>query len=578
MTVSSLISFEEACQWIKKASNFDDIVSVFDAVFRASKEKVEAYSELESVIKNFPENPTNIQLYDLLNIWGRTDWEVTHSMELSSEIEKNIERARSITGTAVKVEIENMGKEFIGKYIPNIQSNIEKIEHLTKAIFENSEKTTRIYAERNSWIHTKFEKMLKSNKDYLELVREREQIQNESVNPYADSRYGINDKKIRNVRNTIHNHVVVLSNEQFPQLKALGEERRTLDEQKNTALKEMYEAVISALNESSQISMEEAIAWVENNIFIAENAKKKLNRIGYKADRLKLDLAELYRYLGGKLGPIEFVLEGNSRRAFARGRCSIAIQGAFNKRTLFHECGHLAEAWDPVFQASCMAFIKDRATGSPVSLKKLTGAGYRSDERAYPDSFIDPYVGKDYSGRASEVFSMSLQQLESPEALAALAQKDQEHLTLLMGFCQRQNPQIKKQAEAITEKARKRAEIVDRQKLWEKALDKVATPEFGKRLEGHETFHGLRFSGGRTGYLMRDGGQDSYGGHEWIYVNVSKEPKVVLRRLAYLLIANELGLLPEKYGTDADNELAKFVIGNEIPDWYTPDLNLPRVL
>lgn len=149
--------------------------------------------------------------------------------------------------------------------------------------------------------------------------------------------------------------------------------------------------------------------------------------------------------MGGKLGPIEFVLEGHSSRAFARGKTLIAVQGSFNKETLFHECGHLAEAWDMSSQAACLQFVRDRAKGDLVSLKKLTEGSYRSNERAYPDDFYHPYVGKYYSHGASEVFSMGLQCLSNPQCLALLAEKDPEHFSLTLGICRRANPALAKQ-------------------------------------------------------------------------------------------------------------------------------------
>ncbi|MEI3453339.1 MAG: hypothetical protein V8Q91_07970 [Bilophila wadsworthia] len=92
----------------------------------------------------------------------------------------------------------------------------------------------------------------------------------------------------------------------------------------------------------------------------------------------------------------------------------------------------MAEAWDRVFRFPVWNLL-NRATGSPVSLKKMTGLGYQPHEKAYPDSFINPYVGKDYGGTASEVFSMALQCLASPEETAELIEKDQEHFHLLLG-------------------------------------------------------------------------------------------------------------------------------------------------
>ena len=66
----------------------------------------------------------------------------------------------------------------------------------------------------------------------------------------------------------------------------------------------------------------------------------------------------------------------------------------FNKRALFHEAGHLIENLNPSLVDANKEFIKKRAFGRIKKLYDLCNSDvYRSNEKAYQDSFIDPYVG-----------------------------------------------------------------------------------------------------------------------------------------------------------------------------------------
>ena len=70
--------------------------------------------------------------------------------------------------------------------------------------------------------------------------------------------------------------------------------------------------------------------------------------------------------------------------------------------------------------ASDWAF--SRATGEPEKLSKLTGdKNYKDSEVAYPDKFIDPYVGKVYGQvPITEVLTMGFQHFESATSLNQL--------------------------------------------------------------------------------------------------------------------------------------------------------------
>ena len=287
--------------------------------------------------------------------------------------------------------------------------------------------------------------------------------------------------------------------------------------------------------------------------------------------QFKESLAELYRYLGGKLGIIYFVVEGRSKRAFARGRGLIALQGAINTETLFHECGHLAEAWDQAINAACLRFVKDRAEGPPVSLRKLTGNhGYRLAEVAYPDSFIDPYVGKHYSHAASEVLSMGIQCLANGASLRSLA-KDSEHLKLMVGICTMpRRPDMaelvqKAQQAAASEQLKK-----DLAAKWNKALGRVANKAFSERL----------LDSGIRGYRMYHI-FDSYELYDpennLIYATRYGGNLKQFLRVAYLYIANAADLLPGKFNSLDEIKNAAEPESNFIPSWFDNSSSLPRI-
>jgi hypothetical protein len=114
----------------------------------------------------------------------------------------------------------------------------------------------------------------------------------------------------------------------------------------------------------------------------------------------------------------------------------------FDKRVLFHELAHLLEQ-DPAAQQAAQGFlIKRRTSTTTKSLRKMTGnKGYRPTEEAYPDSFIDPYIGKYYERGETEVFSMGVESFSHPSLLALRIAKDPEMFALVAGFLQSaQNP------------------------------------------------------------------------------------------------------------------------------------------
>lgn len=199
--------------------------------------------------------------------------------------------------------------------------------------------------------------------------------------------------------------------------------------------------IISTIVESSPVTKEQADKWASEQDIDA-SASAKLKRGGYSAKEARADMAEFYRMVGGKCPAITLSATRNKRASASgihkrRGEKTINIGSGFNKRVLWHEMGHHLE-FDALCYAAANGFLLKRRVDDKVySLRELTGnKGYRADEVAYKDSFINPYVGKHYRDGYTEVFSMGMENLCSPETAYRFAAKDPEHFALITGYIQ----------------------------------------------------------------------------------------------------------------------------------------------
>lgn len=328
----------------------------------------------------------------------------------------------------------------------------------------------------------------------------------------------------------------------------------------------IFEDVKKTLVSISSVSEEDAQKWADENVYIANNVAQKLKKMNYPKEQFIKDIAEVYRYVGGKMGPVEIIVQKGTRRAFARGRAIICLDSNFTKSTLFHECGHLVEAWDDCSLAASIAFIKSRAQGAPKSLKTLTGLRYRAGEYAFPDSFIDPYVGKDYSGTASEVFSMAVQNMASPAHLANFIEKDPEHFKLFLGVCQRQSPELarkmKDMENKVKETAAKQKQVAELYSRWEKSLKKAVPSNLSELLTSPDGVAGYKAYkyGSKRKYILRTEGGTG--------LAVESLPSITM--IAYLHIMNDRGLLPMDYGApnQARSTFYSYVCEGKVPGWF----------
>lgn len=199
------------------------------------------------------------------------------------------------------------------------------------------------------------------------------------------------------------------------------------------------ERLIGAILDASPVTEQEAVEWARRQI-IDDDARAKLKRIKYPPEQVIADMAEFYRLTGGKASAIR-LSTNRARRAHAVGvttavgEKTIVMDGDFNKVTLFHELAHFLEN-DPVALAASNGFLLKRRDDEKVyRLRDLTGhKGYRSDEIAYKDSWLNPYIGKVYQDGVTECFAMAVQYLAKPEDAALLAAKDPEMFAYVTGY------------------------------------------------------------------------------------------------------------------------------------------------
>lgn len=226
-------------------------------------------------------------------------------------------------------------------------------------------------------------------------------------------------------------------------LQPAQEAKQTLDrearEAEQSARATVGRKIISRVMDASPVTEDQASAWAAAQE-ITPQAKARFRKIGYAVDDVRRDMAEFYRFTGGRLPGVRIHSNG-SRRANAtdieaHGKVgTINLDSSFDKRVLWHELGHHLEA-DPVAKTASWRYIRRRsADGKVYSLRSLSGnSGYRPNEVAFQGNFFNPYVGKVYRDGVTEVFSMGVETFSDPVLLAKRAVDDPQTLEFIAGY------------------------------------------------------------------------------------------------------------------------------------------------
>lgn len=195
------------------------------------------------------------------------------------------------------------------------------------------------------------------------------------------------------------------------------------------------QALISRLIGASSVSQEDARVWAESQE-ITKTAVNRLRADKYPVEKLRADMAEFYRMTNGRIGRVTIASTGKSRASadeiHGESVAVIDIGSDFGKRVLWHELAHHLES-DQVLMSAAKGFIEGRSTGVARLSVLAPKVNYGPKEKAHADGFFDPYVGKIYDD-ATEVFSMGMESLSSPELLVRRIADDPEHFSLIAGM------------------------------------------------------------------------------------------------------------------------------------------------
>lgn len=199
-----------------------------------------------------------------------------------------------------------------------------------------------------------------------------------------------------------------------------------------------------------EISMEEFRQSLKSSGLSKKEATDLVNKINFEpsyrdglsddfSDKdLKDSMVEFYMLTGGQGSDSLKSLVKESDRAWANQYTKKINIGKGDKRTMFHEMAHHVEFEDEILRSSAREWIEKRAEGPTQKLKDLTGVDYEDGEKAFPDKFIDPYVGKDYGKHSStEVISMGIEHFTDSKTMLELYKKDPEHFAFILGAIKR---------------------------------------------------------------------------------------------------------------------------------------------
>lgn len=99
---------------------------------------------------------------------------------------------------------------------------------------------------------------------------------------------------------------------------------------------------------------------------------------------------------------------------FSSNYITISMNGV-RKTTPYHEIGHMVEFFNKDALRLSLEYRRKRTQGTQLeSLGKLLNVEDYKGELTYADNFINPYIGKDYGNHGSELLSMGLESVFSP--------------------------------------------------------------------------------------------------------------------------------------------------------------------
>lgn len=178
---------------------------------------------------------------------------------------------------------------------------------------------------------------------------------------------------------------------------------------------------------------------VRDRVKMEPSAKAQLQKDGISEEQVGHWINEFHHQTGLPAPrQLKFVFT-EDRPNYTSTTDAVNIGARFSKRLTLHEVAHRAEYKYPEISLANKDWVRARCekggfSGDQVKLSKLVPEGkYKDDEVALEDTFVDPYVGKQYPDLASEVLSMGLEHFSSEKLLTRLYTQDPEHVFLTLG-------------------------------------------------------------------------------------------------------------------------------------------------
>jgi hypothetical protein len=254
-----------------------------------------------------------------------------------------------------------------------------------------------------------------------------QQEYSQQVKPIMDG-LSVQQKKMQQIANDFEDK----ARAEIENSPAFQQRKAKLDKERE-ALEKPYKDFMDKLKRNSIISDDEADQMIAK-LEIDKNVKAKHPNI-------EQDLKEYIKLTNGQgfenVAAIEsWDIDRSSTNEYSR---KILLGRYADKESLMHELAHHIEFADSDIGEHSQAFIESRATGKPKKLNVLDkNGGFNDDEIAYPDKFIDPYVGKKYQRDddekiVTEVVTTGFERFHSAKDMAELAAKDPQHFAYVLG-------------------------------------------------------------------------------------------------------------------------------------------------
>lgn len=583
----TISNFNDVKTTVERSACLEDIGELFRFLFARysanafTNESSQAYDNLKNALQRLgaKQQLTAKDLHGLRDFYSRLySYDIINAIKNDfPEYVNFFEMAEKLTALELKNEVIIDGDNFIKENFDNLFNEVNTIIEDNRFISQaqdqlNDDKFNEAKSFIKNRIAEEIEKEFPGEGNYTKHF-----IDYYSMNPegWSENRRTLIKRYLE-----IRQRVSMECKDKFDEYSNLAAEVEARATRAKNLKYSIATKISNSLIEKSGISQEQAENWANNNVYMEKGIEKKLKNIGYPKEQLLKDIADFYRYTGGKLGHVEFIMTRRTRAFAYSNKMQIAVTKYFDKRTLFHECGHLVEGLDDLSMKCSHQFIKDRATGNLQSLRSITGiSGYSSSEMAYPDKFIDPYVGKVYQWPASEVYSMAIENMSSPERIINFLQNDPEHFKLFLGVCLHKDQELAKRIKQIADTAAQRynnnIDKEKKEKIWQsiisKSIKNIELP-LEKLLTSSTPYEGFKlWVRGNKCYLMWQIDDRTSAS---VYSGTKKNAIAA----AYFALLSKHGQIPLEFQPEQysfKNNITEYVDGSTPPSWYDAEKGLP---